>query len=272
MQRFLPLLFLTGLALFGCSNDPAQSTAADTDAGYSTSVKRTDEAGKAVDAQLKTQYDNTIAAVQANSGDVTALPGAAAISNIDTWIELLDDKSEASPLATTKVTANLKELKTALGQPNINGPLVGLLLTTLAVDARQVAGDETDLDPLVAALEAGGNKLTGATITGDDLLSQTLLVGKQFGADLTTVPAAAARGNINSWIAKLRAMPGTDDLVEELEELKTELTATDIDGDEVGEILLELAEETGELAPDNNGLQALAYLLRAGGRRLQADD
>ena len=168
---------------------------------------------------------STVDAVQANGGDITALPADAALANIDSWIDQLDDNEDAS-----KVTGNLEELQDALGEQPINGPLVGMLLITLAEDTRQVAGTAPGVSTLVSALQSGGEKLTEGAFGSSSLLDQTLAAVRAKAADITTLGVPTATKNIDSWITELRGMDGTDDMIENLETLKTELGASDIDG------------------------------------------
>jgi hypothetical protein len=251
------LLFLLAFAVLACGETPND--------GDSEVVTDT---GEVVDLDDNPQatLDATVQAVQSAGGDITALPAGAAVDNIDTWMDALDDVN-----GTDKVTGNLEMLKEALGESPINGALTGMILTSLAEDTRQVAGSNAGISQLASALQAGGDKLTsGAAFQGDDLLSQTLQAGKSKMGDITTLPADAAVSNIDGWLGQLRGMDGADDVVEGLEALKMELGKGSIDGDRVADILMELAEETRELGNGNAGLATLAYLLESGGKRLEA--
>lgn len=205
----------------------------------------------------------TLDAVSAYNGDVTALPGAAAVSNINTWIDQLEDIDAAD-----KVTWNLRALKNTLSQPTINGQLAGMQLISLAEDTRQVGGTSSGITALASALKAGGEKLTNSAFGGSDLLGQTLSVIKSKGADITTLPGSAAVGNIDSWITKLEAMDGTTMITSDLKQLKMELGKSSIDGAKVGTLLNSLARNTRALGGDNAGLATLAYALEAGASRL----
>lgn len=206
----------------------------------------------------------TVDAVQANGGDLTALPADAAQRNIDTWIDQLEDVDGAD-----KVTGNLERLGEALGEQPINGSLAGMILITLAEDTRQVAGNTPGISTLVSALESGGEKLTASIGRGSGILDQTLQAVKSKAADITTLPADAAIDNIDGWLGELRGMDGADGLVENLETLKTELGAGNIDAEKVSDILFDLAEDTRDMADGNKGLETLAYALEAGGWRLE---
>ena len=246
------LLLLLALALYACGDTPTDDAIAETDM-----VEDADDP-----AATLTATNEAVASTA--GGDLTALPAEAATENIETWREQLEDVDGAD-----KVTGNLETLQEALGESPINGPLVGMLLTTLAEDTRQVGGSTPGISQLASALRAGGEKLTGGeAYQGDDVLSQTLQAGKEKMGDITTLSPEAATTNIDSWIAKLKEMDDTDDMVEELQTLKTELSQTNIDGEKVADLLMDLSAETREMADGNQALQTLAYLLEAGSYRL----
>ena len=265
MLRIATLLLAFAPFFIGCSNDSSQSVADDGGGATSTTVGRSAE-GEVTEAQWTAQLEGTVAAVQGQGGDVTALPVGAATSNIDTWIAMLDSRPR-----TERVTGHLQALRVVLNESPIDGQRAGLLLTALAKDTRELAGPDSPLDPLIGALRAGGNQLIGATVTGSDLLSRTVLAANQHGADLTTLPSGAALGVIDGWINQLNSVAGGEEVIEELRELKVALSANDINGFEVGDILEDLAEETRELGGDNRSLAPLIYLLESAGQRLERD-
>ncbi len=250
-------LFVFTLLLAACAGNNDATT---TDPDAVDSSEMTDQDGTAT-------VQSTVDAVQANGGDITALPTDAALANIDSWMDQLEDNEDAG-----KVTGNLEELQDALGEQPINGPLVGMLLITLAEDTRQVAGTAPGVSTLVSALQSGGEKLTDGAFAGKSLLDQTLAAVRAKAVDITTLGVPTATKNIDSWITELRGMDGTDDMIGNLETLKTELGASEIDGERVSEIMFSLAEETRELAGDNKNLAILAYALEAGGWRLEGSE
>ncbi len=206
----------------------------------------------------------TLDAVQANGGDITAIPGGAAVSNVDSWMDELEDVEGAD-----KVTGNLESLRGTLTASPINGQLAGMQLISLAEDTRQVGGSTPGISALVSALQAGGEKLTASAFGGSSLLDQTLQAGKSAAADITTLPGSAAVQNIDGWLGELRGMDGADGIVSDLESLKQELSAPSIDGPKVSNLLFSLAEGTRSVADGNPGLETLAYLLESGGWRLE---
>ncbi len=103
-----------------------------------------------------TSINETVTAVKNVGGDITALPPAAAVSNIDSWIAKLNGID-----GTGEVVANLRELKMELSKGNIDGPKVGTLLNALAEDTREIAPNNMALKGLTSALSMGGQKLGG---------------------------------------------------------------------------------------------------------------
>lgn len=249
------LLLLLALALYACGDTPTDDALGETDM-----VEEADDPAATLTATNQ-------AVASAAGGDLTALPAAAALDNIETWGEQLEGVDGAE-----KVTGNLETLGEELQKDPINGSLVGMLLTTLAEDTRQVAGSAPGVSQLVSALRAGGEKLTsGAAFEGDGLLSQTLRAGKEKMGDITTLAPEAATTNIDSWIAELQGMEDTDDMVEQLQSLKNEISQPSIDGGKVADLLMDLAADTREMAGDNQALHTLAYLLEAGSYRVDGN-
>ena len=258
MNKLL-LLPIGLLALASCNDKTASRTDTDQPTTLAPS-ERTDDMTSGPSQTL----DATNAAVRSAGGDITALPLRAAGDNIETWLTQLNDVDGAD-----KVTANLRVLQKTLTSSDINGQLAGMLLITLAEDTRQVAGSSMGIGMLASALEAGGEKLTAATITGTSMLSETLMAVKGKMGDITTLPASAAVGNVDGWIGKLQDMDGAGEVVSDLQKLKTELQAPAIDGSKVSDLLFEMAEDTREMAPNDKSIQTLAYALEAGGWRLK---
>ncbi|PPK85033.1 hypothetical protein CLV84_1922 [Neolewinella xylanilytica] len=99
-------------------------------------------------------------------------------------------------------------------------------------------------------------------------LDATVSAVESAGGDITALDPSTAVSNIDSWISELGTMDGTDEIVSDLQDLKTQLTAETIDGSAVSELLSSLAEETRELGGDNMGLSTLASALEAGAEKL----
>lgn len=262
MKNLFLCLLACGL-LYACNSTPtATSTAEEM---TTTSADRNSE--PTVGNDLNATLNATVDAVEANGGNITAIPGATAVSNIDTWLAQLDGVEGAG-----KITGNLEVLKETLSSGNINGPLAGMVMLTLAEDTKQVVGANGNAatSALVSSLRSGGEKLTMEATSGSDLLSQTLAAVKGKAGDITTLPGSAAVSNIDSWIGKLKSMDGTSGIVNELNMLKGELSQPSINGDKVATHLKSLGETTESLAGDNMALQVLAYALDAGYWRLKS--
>ena len=108
-----------------------------------------------IDAEAGGALNETVAAVQSAGGDITAIPPAAAVSNIDGWIGRLKGKD-----GTYEIVQGLENLKEALTDDDgIDGVEVGSALNELAEDIREK--NNPALAPLANALAAGGDKLGG---------------------------------------------------------------------------------------------------------------
>ena len=107
-----------------------------------------------------------------------------------------------------------------------------------------------------------------STAAGEQTLQSTVSAVESAGGDITALAPATAVSNIDTWISTLSGMDGTDQLVSDLNSLKTELTAETVDGPAVSELLSNLASETREVGNGNAGLNALASALDAGAAKL----
>ncbi len=107
------------------------------------------------DAATMGYYQETVSAVTGAGGDLTALPPAAAVANIDGWISRLEGKD-----GTYEIVEGLKELKEELTDDDgIDGTAVGTVLNSLGEDIAEM--NNTALAPLSNALTAAGQKLGG---------------------------------------------------------------------------------------------------------------
>ena len=255
------LLFTVALTagLVACGEQTAERT-------MSTETVAAPDRGSAVITGAKAYLDATLAVVKAKGGDVTALGAKAGAENVDGWLARLDGVAGAEA-----VKANLGKLRESLAAPKVNGAMTGMLLVTLAEDSREAANATPGIGMLANALRDGGQKLLDATVKGDGLLPGTLRAVAGVDGDITTLPAAAAVENIDGWIAKLRMMDGTGAIVDDLDELKEELSESSIDGDDVSELLFDLAGSTRKLANGNAMLETLGYALEAGAWRVKPD-
>lgn len=158
--------------------------------------------------------------------------------------------------------------------------LVAALALPLAACGGDEAGDttvvDTTTDPMVTdpmvADPMATDPMAGGTMAGDVTVDGTIAAA---GTDLTALAPAAAISNIDGWIAKLETaeFDQSDDLVEGLRELKTELGAMPFDGSAIGETLNDLGELTTASAAtasssSQEGLRTLGGALSATGARL----
>lgn len=100
------------------------------------------------------------------------------------------------------------------------------------------------------------------------MMDKTVEAVTSVGGDITAFPAGAAVSNIEGWITELQTMDGTDEIVSNLNSLKTELMASSIDGTKVSGILATLADQTRSLSDTAPALATLADILKAGSDKL----
>ncbi len=124
--------------------------------------------------------------------------------------------------------------------------------------------ETTDMDPMMEE-EA---PMTPPAAMDDSPLQPTIDAVQSTGGDVTALPPDAAVSNIDSWINKLQSMDGTNEIVDNLQMLKAELTSGSIDGSKVSNLLSTLATQTRSVGGGNAGLTTLASALEAGARKL----
>jgi len=129
-------------------------------------------------------------------------------------------------------------------------------------------GDAATTDEAVVETPEMTTPEPPAAPAAPSMLNATVDAVKSVGGDITALPAGAAVSNIDGWIAKLETMDGTEAIVGNLNELKTELTSGDIDGGAVSGILSSLADQTKELSAKAPALGAVASALQAGADKL----
>ncbi len=157
-----PYFLLLGLAITfaACNTDKSAAEAAE-DAteeaaeGMEQGMDTATESLGADAAGTMDYFNQTITAVTGAGGDLTAIPAATAVSNIDGWVQRLDGQE-----GTAEIVGNLNELKTALTNPaGIDGKNVGTLLNALGEDVNEL--NNAALSPLSSALTMAGQKLGG---------------------------------------------------------------------------------------------------------------
>ena len=154
------LLIGAALAFASCNNDKSAAEATEDMAeGMEDGVENMAgdmPAEMSNDAAGAMNYFNeTVTAVSGVGGDITAIPAATAVSNIDGWIQRLQGKD-----GMYEIVEGLNELKEKLTDPNgIDGKAVGTVLNSLAEDTAEL--NNPTLAPLSNVLAAGGKKLGG---------------------------------------------------------------------------------------------------------------
>ena len=106
-------------------------------------------------SRLLVDLPGTIAAA---GDDITAIDGAAALANINGWINTLD--GQTFPNA-TEIRDGLISLKEQLEADPLDGAAIGAILTDLGTWTAASAPDNAEIQTLAGALTAGGAKLTG---------------------------------------------------------------------------------------------------------------
>ncbi len=131
-----------------------------------------------------------------------------------------------------------------------------------------VASREATQDPVadVAVEPASGS--SAAEDEAATFLQTTTAAVEAAGGDITALSPEAAANNINGWITKLIHFEGTEDVVDDLADLKKELMIGEMDSAKVSGILGSLATSTRELSDRAVGLGMLADVLQAGSDKL----
>ena len=160
-----------------------------------------------------------------------------------------------------------------------------LLLLAVALPLAACGGDEATDTTTVVTPDATTEPMAPAdpmttpepaaptgTMASDVTVDGTIAAA---GTDLTALAPAAAVENIDGWIAKLEgaefAQAGA--LRTGLTQLKTQLTATPLDGAAIGATLTDLGEQTtasaaGASSSSQEGLRTLGGALTAAGQKL----
>ena len=110
--------------------------------------------------------------------------------------------------------------------------------------------------------------MSGTAAQGEQTLQATVSAVESAGGDITALDPSTAVSNIDTWISTLGEMDGTDQIVGDLNSLKSELTSDAIDGSAVSSLLSSLADQTRQLGNGNMGLNTLASALDAGASKL----
>ena len=151
--------------------------------------------------------------------------------------------------------------------------LLALALLPLAACADAddtVATDDVDVVAVEPVTEPMDDPAM-ADPMADDVTAQGTLDAVQSAGGLTNMAPTAAVANIDAWIAKLDGMDAAAPVVDGLQTLKGQLTATPLDGAAIGATLVMLGDQTTAAAGDDTSLQQLGQALTSAGNTLQGN-
>lgn len=150
-MKYLILIFLATFVLFSCggSSEPAAEMTTEP-------VEVEAPAPPPETVEVPSMLTATLNAVKSVGGDITALPAKAAVANIEGWMTKLESMD-----GTDAIVANLNSLKTELSSGDIDGSAVSEILSKLAIQTKELAGNSTELQAVAGALDAGAKKLSG---------------------------------------------------------------------------------------------------------------
>ena len=143
---------------------------------------------------------------------------------------------------------------------------------TTVVDTTDPAADAPMADDMMADDPMAGDSMAGGAMASDVTVDGTIAAA---GSDLTALAPAAAIENIDGWLAKLEGAQfgQAGEIRNGLEELKAELSASPLDGAEIGETLADLGDQTTATAAEASsssqaGRRTLGAALSAAGAKL----
>ena len=143
---------------------------------------------------------------------------------------------------------------------------------TTVVDTTDPMVDDAMSDDMTAVDPMASDSMSDGAMASDVTVDGTIAAA---GSDLTALAPAAAIANIDGWLAKLDGAQfgQAGEIRNGLEELKAELSASPLDGAEIGETLADLGQQTTATAAEASsssqaGLRALGSALSAAGAKL----
>lgn len=147
---------------------------------------------------------------------------------------------------------------------------LGLLLPLAACETEEPATDVdvVETDPVVTAPAEDPMMSDDMMADTTGVTAQATLDAAQAAGGLTSLAPDAAVSNIDGWISKLEGNPDAAPIVENLRTLRTQLTATPIDGAAVGQTLTTLGEQTTSVAGGDAALEQLGSALSSAGQML----
>lgn len=110
--------------------------------------------GNRADATGNVTANETMDAIR-DAGGLTGLSPNEAVANLDEWIVKLGGVDGAEPLV-----GQLRQLKTALTDGDLDGTRIGGLLQEIGAETRRLAGGNQAVGGLGSALESAGEQMT----------------------------------------------------------------------------------------------------------------
>ena len=150
-----------------------------------------------------------------------------------------------------------------------------LLLATLALGLAACQADEPEavtVETAPVVVDPVEPMPADTMVVADDVTVQGTIDAATANGGVTSIPAAAALANIDGWIAKLDGNADAAPIVENLRTLRTQISASPIDGMAVGQTLTTLGEQTTAAAAmggdQQSALEALGGALSEAGAAL----
>ncbi|HIG73282.1 MAG TPA: hypothetical protein EYQ24_01485 [Bacteroidetes bacterium] len=160
MKRFFSLSLALALGLTACAEEPETDPVVDdvdavaVDPAPVPDTMAADTMAAAMTAP-EVSLDGTL---EAAGDDITAIPVAGALDNINGWIARLDGAEFTNA---AEIREGLMTLRDQLQNDPLDGAAIGETLTNLGDWTAESAPDNDQIQALASALQTGGAKLTG---------------------------------------------------------------------------------------------------------------
>ncbi len=146
--------FLLPLMVMACGGNNAEVATTEPTVEVTEPTLPTEALPSADDMGL-VSINETMSAITAAGGDITAVDPTAAVGVVDGFVGKLSGMPEAAG-----IVSNLNALKGQLTSGKIDGKVVGDLLTKLGAETKTLGAGNMALEGLASALTAGGAKLS----------------------------------------------------------------------------------------------------------------